>query len=157
AEIAFDHPLFAALSASQFNDFTKIRFWRHRRLDPEALGESRVLARFEGGDPAMVEKAIGDGLLFVLASGWNPSDSQLARSSKFVVVMTALLEGRDTAAVSGPDFLVNDPVPLPPSGSVVVRKPDGSSTRPAPGRSSFDETDRPGIYAIEGGPSPRAF
>ena len=29
-EIAFDHPLFASLAAAQFNDFTKIRFWKYR-------------------------------------------------------------------------------------------------------------------------------
>ena len=56
-EIAFDHPLFAALAAAQFNDFTKIRFWKYRRIEQDRLGESRVLARFENGDAAVVEKA----------------------------------------------------------------------------------------------------
>ena len=60
-EIAFDHPLFAPLAGPQFNDFTKIRFWKHRKLDPSALGEARVLARFDGGDPAVIEKPVGQG------------------------------------------------------------------------------------------------
>ena len=72
SEIAFDHPLFAPLAGPQFNDFTKIHFWKYRRIAPESLGDARVLARFEGGDPAVVEKTPGKGWLVVLASGWAP-------------------------------------------------------------------------------------
>src|SRR5205085_4018031 len=90
--IAFDHPLFAPLAGAQFNDFTKIHFWKYRKIGSEALGAARVLARFENGDPAVVEKAVGKGRLVVLTSGWQPADSQLARSSKFVPLMSALLE-----------------------------------------------------------------
>ena len=97
-EIAFDHPLFASLAGAQFNDFTKIRFWKYRRIDADRLGEARVLARFENGDAAVVEKLIGKGRLVVLASGWQPADSQLARSSKFVPLMSALLESSKPAA-----------------------------------------------------------
>ena len=39
-EIKFDHPLFAPLAGAQFNDFTKIRFWKHRVIKPESLGGS---------------------------------------------------------------------------------------------------------------------
>ncbi len=58
-----------------------------------------MLARFENGDAAVVEKAMGKGRLVVMTSGWQPVDSQLARSSKFVPLMAALLEGQDVAAV----------------------------------------------------------
>ena len=43
-----------------------------------------MLARFEAGDVAVAEKTDGKGRLVVFASGWQPVDSQLARSSKFV-------------------------------------------------------------------------
>ena len=59
--------------APQFNDFTKIRFWKYRRIaDRGDLGEARVLARFERGDPAVIEKPMGKGRLVVLTSGWAP-------------------------------------------------------------------------------------
>ena len=61
SEIAFDHPLFAPFAAPQFNDFTKIRFWKYRRIPTAPLGDVRVLARFEKGDPAVIEKARGQG------------------------------------------------------------------------------------------------
>ena len=65
-DIAFDHRLFAPLAAPQYSDFTKIRFWKYRRLNSSLLGEARTLARFDTGDPAVIEKSFGKGRLVVL-------------------------------------------------------------------------------------------
>ena len=156
-EIAFDHPLFAPLAGPQFNDFTKIRFWKHRQIDSSTLGEARVLAKFEGGDPAFVEKPVGRGRVVVLASGWNPVDSQLARSSKFVPLMAALLEGRTPPPVELASLTVLDRVPLTGSEKTAIRKPDGSIVELPPDATSFDGTDQPGIYAIEAATGSRSF
>lgn len=156
AEVAFDHPLFAPFAAPQFNDFTKIKFWKYRRVPTAPLGDVRVPARFETGDPALIEKTLGKGRLVVLSSGWNPADSQLARSSKFVPLMSALLDGPGAGPDLSADRVVLEPVPLP-EGSVAVRKPDGSTARPAPGASAFSEADAPGVYAVETAKGPRAF
>ena len=32
SQIDFRHPVFESMADPQFNDFTKIRFWSHRRL-----------------------------------------------------------------------------------------------------------------------------
>ncbi len=37
-EISFDNPLFAPLAGAQFSDFTKIHFWKHRKVDPKMVG-----------------------------------------------------------------------------------------------------------------------
>jgi len=157
SEIAFDHPLFAPLAGPQFNDFTKIRFWKHRRLDLKNLGEARVLARFEGGDPAFVEKPVGRGRLVVLASGWNPVDSQLARSSKFVPLMAAMLEGRTPPPVELASLTVLDRVPLAGTEKTTIKKPDGSDVDIEPKATSFDGTDQPGVYLVETANGSRAF
>ena len=147
-EIDFDHPLFAPFATPQFNDFTKIHFWKRRIWLSEALGDkARVLARFEGGDPAVVEKVIGQGRIVVLASGWTPADGQLARSSKFVPMMAALLD-RGESTPPPIDLRVGDPISLPPDARS-VRTPGGTDVAIASGSSSFLETDSPGIYAIE--------
>jgi hypothetical protein len=160
-EIAFDHPLFASLAGAQFNDFTKIHFWKYRRIDPEKLGAARVLARFENGDAAVIEKTVGKGRIVVLASGWNPADSQLARSSKFVPLLSSLLEGRNPQPFDAGNHLVGDPVPLPAAEDAargwVVRKPDSTTVTTAPGSRSFDRTDLPGVYTIETPGSARSF
>ena len=156
SEIAFDHPLFAPFAAPQYNDFTKIRFWKHRRIPTARLGDVRVLARFEKGDPAVIEKALGKGRLVILTSGWSPADSQLARSSKFVPLMSALLDGPNAGPDLSANRLVGEHVALP-EGAVAVRRPDGSTIRLAPGTSTFDETDAPGVYAVETAKGAREF
>lgn len=160
-EIAFDHPLFTPLAGAQFNDFTRIRFWKHRVIDPAALGgEARVLARFEDGSPALLTRRVGKGDLYVLASGWGPADGQLARSSKFVPLMTTLLEGPGTALPGDALHRVGDRVPLPAAAASEersVRKPDGTSVTIEPGSDRFDGADAPGVYAVEAGGVRRPF
>lgn len=91
-EIDFQHPLFAPFADPRFSDFTKIHVWRYRRLDAAAIPGARVVAKFDNGDPALVEVPADKGKIFVLTTGWQPDDSQLAVSSKFVPLMWSLLE-----------------------------------------------------------------
>jgi hypothetical protein len=172
-EIAFDHPLFAPLAAAQFNDFTKIHFWKYRRINPEALGATRVLARFENGDPAVVEKTQERGRLVVLASGWNPVDSQLARSSKFVPLISGLLDLGNPHPLGAGNHNVGDRVELPrdenapsrsegrlsegASAGPVVHKPDGTTIRLARGTTLFSDTDQPGVYTLDTSAGTRSF
>jgi len=57
-QIDFQHPLFADLSDSKFNDYSKIRFWKHRSIDlPNSMEGSNhweVLCRFDDGSPAFL-------------------------------------------------------------------------------------------------------
>lgn len=136
SEIDFSHPLFAPMAGPQFNDFTQIRFWAHRSLDVSAWEATRVLARFDDGDPALVETSLGQGELYVMTASWRPSESQLALSWKFVRLVSGLIHGagRSTgdwadiqvgqsaaaamqaAADSPPQILHADGTPLAPSG-----------------------------------------
>ncbi len=92
AEIDFTHPLFKPFADPRFSDFTKIHFWHHRRIDAQQIPNARVLARFDNGDPALIEAPLGDGKILILTSAWHPADSQLALSSKFVPLLYSLLE-----------------------------------------------------------------
>jgi len=94
SEIDFKHPIFAPLADPRFSDFTKIRFWRHRKftLDDTAAKQARVLARFDDGAPALVDIPRGSGRLILWASGWQPRESQLGVSSKFIPLMTTLVD-----------------------------------------------------------------
>jgi hypothetical protein len=160
-EIRFDHPLFAPLAGPEFNDFTKIHFWKYRKLDEAKLPGAKVLARFEKGDPAVVEKGVEKGKLLVLASGWNPADSQLARSSKFVPLMACLLDYGSPPGFDPGNHLVGEAVPLPDEGTSsrdrLIHRPDGSVARTAPGRRAFEGTDVPGVYAVDTATGPRTF
>ncbi len=94
SEIDLRHPLFAPLNDPRYSDFTKIHFWHWRRivLDESLRDDARVIARFDRGDPALVELRRGAGRVLLLAAGWQPRESQLGVSSKFVPLMATLVE-----------------------------------------------------------------
>jgi hypothetical protein len=162
SEIDFRHPIFAPFADRAFGDFTNVRFWRHRRvkLDGKQDCGIRVVARFDDGDPALLEKESGRGRLLVLSSGWHPRDSQLALSTKFVPLIAGIIE-RDPDAGDDGRFSINDPLPFPQEddgqGNRRVRKPDGTDVVLEKEAESFDDTDQPGIYTATGGGLERSF
>ncbi|MFN7730771.1 MAG: BatA domain-containing protein [Pirellula sp.] len=81
-------PIFSPFADSKFNDFSKIRFWKHRVLTLEEDAGWAVAAKFDSGDPAILSRSIGDGSLTVATAGWQPRESQWALSSKFVPMIS---------------------------------------------------------------------
>jgi hypothetical protein len=152
--IDFSHPLLATFADPRYSDFTKITFWRHRRTAWRATDENssrddlRVLARFDNGDPALLERTFGRGRLYVLATTWRPDDSQLARSSKFVPLLWGMLG--ETAADSAAAVYVGRPLPLPSDigGEAAIEKPDGTTSLLPADATEFRETDQPGVYTV---------
>jgi hypothetical protein len=158
-EIDFTHPLFAPFADARFNDFTKIHFWKSRKV-AFATTNALTLAKFDNGAPALAQINTGKGSLFVLASGWNPGDSQLALSSKFVPLLFSLLELSGAIKAQSLDFHVGDAVDvssLRATNATTIRKPDGTTASLAGGAKSFSETDAPGIYSVAGTEPPFRF
>ncbi len=91
-DIEFAHPIFAAFADPQFSDFSHIHFWKHRRWTIPPNLPAHVLAKFDDGAPALAQITMGKGNLLVLAAGWNPADSQLALSTKFLPLMQTILD-----------------------------------------------------------------
>lgn len=155
-EMDFRHPLFAPLADPRFSDFTKIRFWKHRRFDLAARPETRVLARFDSGAPAMFEAPAGAGRVVVWAAGWQPAESQLALSSKFVPLLHALLDLSAGPPPATGQFVVGDAIPLPMSAAqtppeFTVLRPDGTSVKLGAGDTHFTDTTEPGVYQLTAG------
>ncbi len=163
-DIDFEHPLFAPFAESQFSDFTGIRFWKHRALATNAKVEGgqagslphggRTLARFDDGAPAFVEFPSGQGRVWLMTAGWHPSDSQLARSSKFPPLMFRMLE-QASGAVSRPESIpVGSSIPWPKSSGEAtsrgtVHLPGGRTVTDLPLDTAFTETEQPGLYGLE--------
>jgi hypothetical protein len=148
AEIDFAHPLFAPFADTRFSDFTKIHFWKHRVLKFDSSPTARVLARFDDESPAVAQFTVGRGTVFVLASTWQPSDSQLALSSKFVPLLYSLLEFSGAIKAHALAFQIGDPVDL--SGiadgkKLTVQLPDQSTIEVTNG-AAFATTEQPGVY-----------
>ncbi len=104
---------------------------------------------------------MGKGRLVVFASGWQPVDSQLARSSKFVALMTGLLEGRSPPTLGGGAHVVFDQVPMPAieagGSGLTVHKPDGTIAAVPQGSPFFADTGEPGVYAVDTPDGTRSF
>jgi hypothetical protein len=152
SRIEYKHPLLAPFSEPRFGDFTRIHFWKHRRINIDDLPDAEVLAWFDNNDPALFELRIGKGSLLVLTSGWHPSDSQLALSSKFVPLLYSILEYGGIFTNHRSQYFVGDSISISPSAestSMEIRKPDDSVVRLDAGEESFMQTDLPGIYTIQ--------
>ena len=165
-DIDFEHSLFAPFAEAQFSDFTGIRFWKHRTLSgfgkttdgqPGTRPHSgHVLARFDDGDPALVEFKAERGNVWILTGGWHPADSQLARSSKFPPLMFRMLEQASGVTARAQNLAVSHEIAWPRSkvdSSVTgtVRIPDGSVLTDQPIDRPFAGTSIPGLYTLEMG------
>ncbi len=159
SDIDFRHPLFAAFADPRYSDFTKIHFWAYRRLDAASLPEHRVVARFDSGDPALIEIPVGQGRLLVLTSGWVPTDSQLSVSSKFVPLLYSMLELGGALPTAFVPYVVGDALPLPAGSAVAatVTAPDGSTQTLAAGTRAFAGAAAPGRYRMEAGGAAVAY
>lgn len=153
-QIDFQHPLFAPFAEARFADFTKIHFWKHRSLSRESLPASAsVVAHFDDGSPALVEMAVGKGSVLLLCTGWQPSESQLALSTKFVPLLYSILERSRPSALPAGHLVVGDPIPLsdaPAGGGAEaptrVLRPDGREVSVA--GASYQDTSLPGEYRV---------
>jgi hypothetical protein len=152
-DIDFDHPLFASMAGPRFNDFTQIRFWKYRRLKLRDADDIRIVARFENGDPAIIERRLGKGRLLVMTTGWHPADGQLARSWKFLLMLSSLIDDDRGARALSPEYYVNEHVRLPDSAdwaeNAAVTRPSGAKSLLGDNAREFVNTAEPGIYALD--------
>ena len=152
ADIDFDHPLFAPFKNPQFSSFNKIHFWQYREIQPSGDPSSRVLARFDNGHPAILQQEVGEGVVWILASSWQPADSELARSTKFVPLLLEMLEASHQQLLKLPQYEVGQAVALnretAGAGDLVVETPEGSSLEIGQQETFFTTTSTPGLYQL---------
>jgi hypothetical protein len=146
SEVDFQHPWLAVFGDPQFNDFSKIRYWKHRRLI-FAQAQPRVLARFEDRDPAWLVQPMGRGQLWIMAGGWQPSQSQLALSSKFVPLMLSLFASSQPPSKRQSEYIVGETLVLEdqeqlfgPDGPIVLDGSQRSYAFPKPGHYRCSKT-----------------
>ena len=71
--LEYTHPVFEPFRAPRSGDFAAARIYGYRTVMPAA--GAQVLARFDGGAPALLERRLGEGRVLLWAStldlGWN--------------------------------------------------------------------------------------
>lgn len=148
-EIDFTHPLFAPFANPRYSDFTRIHFWNRRPIAVGTRGASQVVARFDDGAPAILDRRMGHGRVFAFTAGWQPDESQLALSSKFVPLAGGLVDLACGGKEQIPSVSVHDSVMLPAASggtAFVVYTPDAREVKVPAGATAFTETSVPGIY-----------
>jgi hypothetical protein len=159
-QIDFTHPMFVPFASPRYNDFTGVRFWKTRSVTLPEESAAHVIARFDNGQPALWEQPHEQGMFYVLASGWQPEESQLALSNKFLPLMEELIEQCTPRRLLSTSYLVGDAVALPGDSSSerrVVIRPDGSEFVVPSDAASFTATEEPGIYTLRTKGGDRSF
>lgn len=152
ANIDYRSELFEPFRAAQYNDFSKIRFWRYHRLVPPSSTAWTTLVSYDDQTPALIQKRIGKGMLLVLTSGWAPHDSQFALSTKFVPMLALWMGGQLAVDTPQRTLFVGDTIPRPVDWqSATIRRPDGRTDTIPASVPSYDQTDSPGIYVMNSG------
>ncbi len=148
AEVDRQHPYLQGFSEARFADFTKVHYWRYRRLDLAGLERARVLAAFDSSDPAWFEVPVGDGSLLVMTGGWHREDSQLALSTKFIPLLYSVLTQDPTGRDRRRAYFVGDRIPMDAGEERTVTTPGGEEVVLDAETDFFDQTDEPGLYTL---------
>jgi hypothetical protein len=155
-KIDFQHPLFVPLADPRFNDFTKVKFWKHRALKIGDSANFQELVVYDDGMPGFLEVRIGQGKCWILTAGWQPLESQLALSTKFVPLMVGMFR-ISTPEVSAPKDLqvgqtldqvnLRDRTLVDPLGQRISVEASGASAK----------LTQPGVYQLQSGEDNSSF
>jgi aerotolerance regulator-like protein/VWA domain-containing protein len=88
--IDYSHPVFDDFKDPRNGTFTDIRFYQYRSLNPAAT--DRVLARFDDGAAALVERRVGSGRVIAFTSTVDSSWSNFPTRPMFPVVLPEMLK-----------------------------------------------------------------
>jgi hypothetical protein len=155
--IDFMHPIMNVFADMRYSDFTKIQFWKHQRIDDQALAGAEIVCRFDNGDPALFAVSVGEGSLLTLSSGISATETALARSSKFVPLIFSMMEYSGLIRLQPRVFEVGRSIPLEavfgrlPHESVTILRPDASSDSMPGDQLEYLRADLPGIYEFAAG------
>jgi hypothetical protein len=81
----YSHPVFELFKQPHSGDFTAARFFRYRAITPAPT--DHVLARFDDGGAAMVERRVGSGRVIAMSSTLDRSWNDLPAKPVFVPLM----------------------------------------------------------------------
>jgi len=157
--IDFEHSLFADFSEARFADFSSIRFWKHREITLPPREESAtdptpwtVVAQFDSGLPAIVRlQHSPSGTVYILASGWHPTDSQWALSSRFPPMLSRFVDLASPNVTEHRFVEVGDtitPGDLIESTQWTVTLPDGTAKSPDDVESDTITINQPGEFTV---------
>lgn len=153
ARIDFSHSVFAPLSDPRFNDFSKLRFWSHRGVALPPDSAVRTVASFDDGAAWLLEAPRGQGRVWVLTAGWQPTASGLGLSSKFIPLIMGMLAPQDDRTPIQTHYEVGDRIVLASPHDVVITTDEGQTVDESLIVRSDDAVEllRPGLFWMQTG------
>jgi hypothetical protein len=132
--IDYGHPIFEPFASPRSGDLTAARFYRTRLVEPAE--SARVLARFDDGAPALVERRHGRGRVLLWASSFDAFWNDLALQPVFLPFVHRLARHAAGHAESRPSYTVGQALDVDglsekgraqatATGAMVVRTPSG--------------------------------
>jgi hypothetical protein len=145
------HPVFDAFRASGAEAFAAARITRHARTEPVA--DATVIARFDDGSPALVEKRLGRGRILYFASSFARGAGDLVLQPAFVPFAQQLIRHAAAGAHVARAYTVGQVIDVnsfaPADQDAVVITPGRDRVRYAPAeRARTLRIAEPGIYQI---------
>lgn len=155
ATVDYRHPIFMPFSNPNHGDFGKGRFYRYFHAVPTT--EATVIAAFDDGNPALIEKMYGNGRVLCFTSTidreWNdlPIHAVYLPFLHETIKYLALQQGS-----SLPEYMVGDGIEYNGSQDaagkeVAVYDPYGEEIRTTlneQGNLFYENTENPGIYSV---------
>ncbi|QXD16924.1 BatA and WFA domain-containing protein [Rhodocaloribacter litoris] len=149
AEVDLRHPIFNLFAGDTGVIFRPV-FRTYLRVVPDT--GAVVLARYDTGDPALLERRLGRGVVLAYTSTFNTDWTDFPVHELYVPFVHELVRYAVREEAARHTFTVGEPVPLEgrPGDVWEVRTPDGRLLRTDPvgdtGRTFFRETEVPGHY-----------
>ncbi len=155
ANVEYRHPIFTPFSNPNHGDFAKGRFFRYYQSTPTS--DASVIAVFDDGNPAVVEKIYGNGRVLCYTSTIDREWNDLPIHGVFLPFLHETIKYLALKqAGKVPDYRIGDGMNY--SGSqenagkeVAIFDPDRKETRMSlneQGNLFYEETLNPGIYSV---------
>ena len=155
ANVEYRHPIFAPFSNPNHGDFAKGRFFRYYQSAPTS--DASVLAVFDDGNPAVVEKVYGNGRVLCYTSTIDREWNDLPIHGVFLPFLHETIKYLALKqAGKVPDYRVGNGIEYNGSQEnagkeVAVFDPDQKETRMSlneQGNLFYEDTINPGIYSV---------
>ena len=164
AAVNYEHPIFAPFKEPNHGDFGKARVYRY--FQGMATGDTTVIAAYDDGNPALLEKAHGTGRVLCWTSTIDREWNDLPIRAVYLPFLheciryLALVQAEDV-----PEHRVGDSIPLHGfeeqiGTEVAIFDPGQAETRLLPEEDVviYETTHLPGIYSVHAsGTEPRYF
>lgn len=154
--VEYAHPVFEPFRAPRSGDFSSARIYGYRSVSPAK--DAQVLARFDGGSPAIVERRVGNGRVMVWASTFDTSWSDIPIRPIFLPFIHRAMRHLAAYKESQPWLTVGDVLDPSATTSAKATSAQGMVLTPSGQRRPIEEEgadvmqlDEAGFYELRRG------